>query len=166
MTEQDLIQYGEEWDKSLAERGDSESSTARIFLSAATRALRRIHVMSTKELEQYLLDEDLVVVKRKALKALLESEPCEDVISRKQCIDTVNKILAPYIPKLMQFTLPLDLVRAINELPLVTSQSKTGHWEDCSNGWMCSNCYRDVSYESDFCPHCGADMRGDRECTK
>ena len=34
-----------------------------------------------------------------------------------------------------------------------------GHWEDCSNGWMCSNCNRDVSYESNFCPNCGADMR-------
>lgn len=37
-------------------------------------------------------------------------------------------------------------------------QTKTGHWEDCSNGWMCSNCYKDVSHESDFCPHCGAKM--------
>lgn len=40
---------------------------------------------------------------------------------------------------------------------------KTGHWEDCSNGWMCSNCYKDVSHESDFCPHCGADMKGDMD---
>lgn len=38
-----------------------------------------------------------------------------------------------------------------------------GHWEDCSNGWMCSNCNRDVSNESNFCPNCGADMRESEE---
>ena len=32
------------------------------------------------------------------------------------------------------------------------------HWEDCSNGWMCSNCYRDRTYETDYCPNCGAKM--------
>lgn len=32
------------------------------------------------------------------------------------------------------------------------------HWEDCSNGWMCSNCYRDSTYDTEYCPHCGAKM--------
>ena len=34
-----------------------------------------------------------------------------------------------------------------------------GRWEDCSNGWMCSNCYKDSTKEYDFCPNCGARMR-------
>ena len=35
---------------------------------------------------------------------------------------------------------------------------KHGQWEDCSNGWMCSECYRDSSKDYGFCPHCGAKM--------
>lgn len=37
---------------------------------------------------------------------------------------------------------------------------RRGHWEDCSNGWMCSNCLHDSDHDSNFCPDCGADMRG------
>lgn len=36
---------------------------------------------------------------------------------------------------------------------------RRGHWEDCSNGWMCSNCLHDSIWKSKFCPNCGADMR-------
>lgn len=50
-----------------------------------------------------------------------------------------------------------EFTEALTEV--LEPQPIRGHWEDCSNGWMCSNCGRDVSHESDFCPHCGADMR-------
>lgn len=33
-----------------------------------------------------------------------------------------------------------------------------GKWEDCSNGWMCSVCHRDVSKNYNYCPNCGAKM--------
>ena len=32
------------------------------------------------------------------------------------------------------------------------------HWEDCTNGWMCSNCQRDNSRDTKYCPNCGAKM--------
>lgn len=35
---------------------------------------------------------------------------------------------------------------------------KHGQWEDCSNGWMCSECHRDSSKDYRFCPNCGARM--------
>ena len=35
---------------------------------------------------------------------------------------------------------------------------KHGRWEDCSNGWMCSECYRDSSKDYRFCPYCGVKM--------
>lgn len=35
---------------------------------------------------------------------------------------------------------------------------KHGQWEDCSNGWMCSECNRDSSKDYKFCPNCGAKM--------
>ena len=56
----------------------------------------------------------------------------------------------------------LDKVeRALSEMPAADVQPvRRGKWEDCSNGSMCSCCYRDVTYETPFCPYCGADMRG------
>lgn len=36
-----------------------------------------------------------------------------------------------------------------------------GYWEDCSNGWMCSECHRDSSRDTKYCPHCGAKMDGE-----
>ena len=31
-------------------------------------------------------------------------------------------------------------------------------WEDCSNGWMCSNCKRSSTYDFCKCPYCGSTM--------
>jgi hypothetical protein len=31
-------------------------------------------------------------------------------------------------------------------------------WEDCSNGWMCSKCFRDSTYDYYKCQHCGCIM--------
>lgn len=39
---------------------------------------------------------------------------------------------------------------------------KHGHWEDCSNGWMCSCCERDNTKDTPFCPNCGARMDGEQ----
>lgn len=43
----------------------------------------------------------------------------------------------------------------------------TGHWiiEECSLGktYYCSECYAHQEVCFDFCPYCGADMRGDKE---
>ena len=32
------------------------------------------------------------------------------------------------------------------------------HWDDCSNGWMCSFCNRYNIQYTPFCPYCGAQM--------
>ena len=37
-------------------------------------------------------------------------------------------------------------------------EPKTGHWIDSSNGWMCSECNKDNTYDTDYCPNCGAKM--------
>ena len=51
--------------------------------------------------------------------------------------------------------------RALSEMPATDVQPvRYGEWEDCSNGSMCSCCCHDVTYETSFCPYCGADMRG------
>ena len=35
-----------------------------------------------------------------------------------------------------------------------------GKWIDSSNGWTCSICNRDSKSDTEFCPHCGAKMKG------
>ena len=38
-----------------------------------------------------------------------------------------------------------------------------GRWIDCSNGWMCSECEQDNTYDTPYCPNCGAFMDGGSE---
>ena len=35
-----------------------------------------------------------------------------------------------------------------------------GRWIDSSNGWMCSECEQDNTYDKPYCPNCGAKMDG------
>lgn len=52
--------------------------------------------------------------------------------------------------------------RMFNELKEASEQTvKRGKWEDSSNGWTCSCCGRDSTYDTRFCSNCGADMRGE-----
>lgn len=55
---------------------------------------------------------------------VLKQEPCEDLISRKAVKDAVEGTIAKYIPTLTerQERIPLELARAINEVPSVPSQ--------------------------------------------
>lgn len=39
-----------------------------------------------------------------------------------------------------------------------------GRWIDCSNGWMCSECEQDNTYDKPYCPNCGAKMDLKGEC--
>lgn len=93
-----------------------------------------------------------------AIKAL-EQQLCEDCISREEAVEVIagtdetNGNEPVFSGK--------QIIKMLKDLPSVTPKTKTGRWEDCSNGWMCSNCYKDVSHESDFCPNCGTDMRGE-----
>ena len=62
-----------------------------------------------------------------------------------------------------------DIVRIINEQP--TIQPKRGKWIDRgeheSGGrhwheWECNICHHYFDERTFFCPHCGADMRGEQ----
>lgn len=112
---------------------------------------------------------------------IVEQEPCEDAISRQQCIDAVNKILAQYVPKIYLYTLPLELEKAITDLPSVSTE-KTGRWimpvqDDGMSDPIyyqvrCSECGFDLDpqtwhqelhqYGADkYCPKCGTFLGGD-----
>lgn len=49
--------------------------------------------------------------------------------------------------------------RVVSGIPL--EQEKVGHWEDSSNGWMCSECKTDHMIDTKYCPNCGARMEGE-----
>ena len=46
-------------------------------------------------------------------------------------------------------------------------QQKTGHWDDIPRykdiAWYCSECQRFTTMKHNFCPNCGADMRGNKD---
>lgn len=86
----------------------------------------------------------------------------DELISRQAAIDAVmecydnDELLMVYVWKL-------------NELPPI--QPKRGKWIyktdliTAPNGyWECSECKEGrLLYEDNFCPHCGADMRGEKD---
>ncbi len=60
----------------------------------------------------------------------------------------------------------------IARFPTAQADRPHGEWVETSEGTMCGNChkfpyddgeYHIANWHSDFCPHCGADMRGDTE---
>ena len=87
----------------------------------------------------------------------LEKEPCEDAISRQAVKDLYYK--NGYID-----------FRKMCELPPVTPQPKTAHWIAVENeemetvGYYCSECDLPMETEqrTNFCPNCGAKMRGEQ----
>ena len=104
---------------------------------------------------------------------LLKQEPCEDAISRQAVLDLAKKGV------LISNGNYESVCKAINELPSVTPQPKTGHWIDPQQDdgmsdpiyyqVRCSNCgfdfdpqtfYQELKqYGADsFCPNCGAKM--------
>ena len=52
----------------------------------------------------------------------------------------------------------IDIVCNADDCIDDSNESKFAVWEDCSNGWMCSNCFRDFSYAYKKCPNCNATM--------
>ena len=60
----------------------------------------------------------------------------DELISRQAAIDAVNDVIADYVPNLFgrYEALPLEMASAINRLPPVKPQSKTG-WIPVSEGF-------------------------------
>ena len=89
-------------------------------------------------------------------------ETSDDCISRQQAIDAVEKN-ACNTQRIMD---------AVNNLPSVQPERKTGHWIlDRSGAYCCSECmepcasYAMMKPRDKFCKMCGADMRGNKDET-
>ena len=87
-----------------------------------------------------------------------------DLIERYKITANLPSVMMNYCNRFnnKQIELITEMIYELeNSIESVDAQPvRRGKWEDCSNGSMCSCCCRDVTYETPFCPYCGADMRG------
>jgi len=104
-----------------------------------------------------------------AIKAL-EQEPCEDVISRQAVIDSLHNKFADGFDSDRWWN-SMSVLYAINKVPSVTPQPKTGHWiekegydgdtyydcPECGNSWTTID---GTPWDNDmkYCPNCGCRM--------
>ena len=52
-------------------------------------------------------------------------------------------------------------MEAINEIKVLPSAQRKGHGIDEGTNYACSKCHRGCWVNSNYCPWCGADMRGE-----
>lgn len=88
-----------------------------------------------------------------------ESKSKLDLIRREDAIEAVDRVDEAHMrlkgrPMLGWCTL-LDEIESIP-----SAEPKTGHWIDEETNYLCSECHRGCWVNSDYCPWCGADMRG------
>lgn len=109
---------------------------------------------------------------------LLKQEPCEEAISRQAVIDLIEHYNSDGLGSVFYgYEQGVKFANAVNNLPSVTSQPKTGHWiEHKHNGIEhieCSECLtwflRSHLLRNSYCPNCGKKMvqpqeREDMEC--
>ena len=87
-----------------------------------------------------------------------------DNISRQAALDAVSKWFVEVFV-FMDSDRTADIFKQLRDLP---STDRNGHWIYHENDmccvrwdkWECSECHERVENKSDYCPHCGADMRG------
>ena len=94
-----------------------------------------------------------------------------DLIDRQAAIDAMTEfykdLLGDEEPKLDERTaLYVDLKLLVERLPSAQPERKEGHWIDTGEAIdddtevKCSECGEVIYWLSNFCPCCGADMRG------
>jgi len=85
----------------------------------------------------------------------------DDLINRQAAIDALDKRFGS-IP--MEKTEILLLRKDLRNLPSAQPVRKSGQWikrKKGAIGYNCSCCGKsDISNHFDYCPNCGADMRG------
>ena len=100
-------------------------------------------------------------------------EPCEDAISRQAVLKTLDD-MDNVLDEDRTIKNYKELLKECYEvLPSAKPQEpKTGHWkrismdkytEHAKHWYRCDRCGKDNLGNTDWCPNCGADMRGDND---
>ncbi len=91
---------------------------------------------------------------------LTEQQPSEDCISRQAVINTIFY----KSDNTCDVVLSTDLMDRIKHLPSVTPQPKKGKWiYKWMKGQFCSECDEQSVWKFNYCPNCGAYMRGEED---
>lgn len=104
---------------------------------------------------------------------VLGQQPCEDSISREAVnalIDELARAISDERCFVSRGRATSTIMQDILELPSVTPKQKVGKWIDMKykDEWWCPvgkclNCGKEHILGSNYCPNCGADMRGEAE---
>lgn len=103
-----------------------------------------------------------------AIKAL-EQEPCEDCINRKKAVFALNDAQVEYDENYKGLGKAKEI---IDNLPPVQPIRSEGKWiehpHEAGANWEfsmyeCSECHVWEEDDSNYCPNCGADMRGEKD---
>ena len=95
------------------------------------------------------------------IKKIPSVQPCEDAISKQTVEHLANKYVNP-----KDFH---KFMNAVNELPSVQPTRQKGEWirlpkeEWYGHEAKCSVCGGVTIDDNNYCPNCGADMRGEKE---
>lgn len=100
----------------------------------------------------------------------------DDLISRQAALDWIINYVRDAIKCNQSISAMCYIWSHIRKMPSAQPETIKGQWEDvydcCGSNYKCSNCGRKThtaitfdiegnQYKYEFCPHCGADMRGE-----
>lgn len=93
-----------------------------------------------------------------------------DTISRQAAIDAVAKWFHDDVFGITESDGTVTIFKRLRELPSEQPERKKGRWKLLyDNIWICTNCEQteqfgvNIESTSDYCPSCGADMRGESD---
>lgn len=113
----------------------------------------RCHVKETSAEEQAL------VMAIDALKQPVATDICVgDTISRQAVIDEIKSVYEWHDTVTME-----RLIEHLNNLPPIQPERKKGEWSDGYRWQRCSLCKQTGKKSWNYCPNCGADMRGEKD---
>lgn len=99
---------------------------------------------------------------------ITELPTCEDAVSRHAAIDALWKIRQEEISDGRRFHDYCSLSTAVDVIKdLPSAQSGKWIWSEDNASWCCSICgcvFEEIDWkpEYNYCPNCGADMRGEK----
>lgn len=103
----------------------------------------------------------------------IDRQACEDAVSREDAIRWVKTECNPYGKPTLDFESGKKVIEYLKSMPPVTPKRKKGKWKKAyldheafgerPKIFYCSVCNQCIICPTNFCPSCGADMRGDAD---
>lgn len=89
----------------------------------------------------------------------LSAEPCDDAISRKDAVFALNDAQVEYDENYKGLGKAKEI---IDNLPPIQPIRPKGKWMNVLEDiYHCNLCKKSHCFKTNFCPNCGADMRGE-----